>query len=196
MSKESLGTPGSSGSPLIFENGWCNWASHHPSPFYNDRPKGESGQVSLLVVHNISLPQGQFGTEFIDKLFLGHIKGDEHPDFESLVGLEVSSHFLIRRDGQLIQYVSCEDRAWHAGVSQWSGKENCNDFSIGVELEGSDDEAFEAVQYEVLSRLTSQLQAAYSITDIVGHSDIAPGRKTDPGECFDWAAYRQLLSKL
>jgi len=142
------------------------------------------------VIHNISLPPGEFGGPWIDDLFMGRLDPAAHPYFREIAGLRVSAHFLIRRDGSLIQYVPTDKRAWHAGVSSWNGCERCNDLSIGVELEGADDVPFAEPQYETLARLTRDLQARYGILDLAGHSDIAPGRKTDPGPWFDWARFR------
>lgn len=159
-----------------------------PSPHFDDRPPGE--RVSLLVIHNISLPPGEFGGPYIDQLFMGTLHPGAHPYFAGLAGLRVSAHFLIRRDGELVQYVPVEKRAWHAGESSWKGRARCNDFSIGVELEGADDVPFAEPQYEALARLTNELQARFGKLDIAGHSDIAPGRKTDPGLWFDWERYR------
>ena len=161
------------------------------SPHCDERPPGT--QISLLVIHNISLPPGEFGGPWIDDLFMGRLDPAAHPYFADLAALKVSAHYLIRRDGSLIQYVPDELRAWHAGVSSWKGRERCNDFSIGVELEGTDDVPYDAVQYTVLARLTRALRLRYSIVDIVGHSEIAQGRKTDPGPAFDWARYRRLV---
>ncbi len=153
--------------------------------------------MELLVVHAISLPPGQFGGPWIDDLFLGRLDAGQHPFFAEIAGLEVSAHFLIRRDGTLVQYVSTEARAWHAGRSCWQGRERCNDFSVGVELEGCDDQPFEAIQYRQLARLARLLMRHYPIAReaIVGHADIAPGRKTDPGPCFDWPHLRTLVSE-
>ena len=161
------------------------------SPNQDERPQGTV--VSLLVVHNISLPPGEFGGTGVVDLFLNRLDPDAHPFYCGLRGLEVSSHFFIRRDGALIQFVPCERRAWHAGVSRWRGRERCNDFSIGIELEGSDDLAFSEPQYAELARLTRDLYTRYPLQDIAGHADIAPGRKTDPGPCFDWTRYRALI---
>ena len=163
-----------------------------PSPNCDARPDGTP--PCLLVVHNISLPPYEFGGDGVIDLFCNRLDPRAHPFYAGLAGVEVSSHFLIRRDGQLIQFVPCGLRAWHAGASSWNGRQRCNDFSIGLELEGSDFVPFRDVQYEQLAQLTRELQAAYPIEDIVGHSDIAPGRKTDPGPFFDWARYRSLIS--
>jgi AmpD protein len=148
------------------------------------------------VIHNISLPAGQFGAPFIDQLFQGCLDVAADPSFCELEGLQVSAHFLIRRDGELVQYVSCDDRAWHAGVSDYRGRSGCNDFAVGIELEGTDLVAYTDAQYAQLRQLTLALFEAYpmlSVDAIVGHCDIAPGRKTDPGESFDWSRYRQSL---
>jgi len=145
-----------------------------------------------VVVHGISLPPGEFSGDAIMHLFTNTLDPRAHPYFESIGGLRVSSHFLIRRDGELLQFVSCNERAWHAGASSWKGREHCNDFSIGVELEGTDDLPYAAAQYTMLARLLRALRRVYPIVDVVGHSDIAPGRKTDPGAAFDWARLARL----
>jgi len=161
------------------------------SPNYNDRPEG--CEIDLLVIHGISLPAGEFGGEWVDRLFLNQIKGDEHPGFVDLIGVTVSSHLFIRRSGEIIQYVPFNKRAWHAGVSQFDGRDNCNDFSIGIELEGTDDVAYENEQYTALIEVAISLLKAYPISEqrIVGHIDIAPGRKTDPGHVFNWPMFRE-----
>jgi AmpD protein len=142
--------------------------------------------VSLIVVHAISLPPSRFGSDDIIRLFTNSLDPVAHPYFEQISALRVSAHFLIRRNGELIQFVSCEQRAWHAGFSSWQGRERCNDFSIGIELEGCDELPFEEVQYARLIELSEVLRARYPISALVGHCDIAPGRKSDPGPCFDW----------
>lgn len=149
--------------------------------------------VTLLVVHNVSLPPGRFSGSAIEELFLNRLDPAAHPYFAGIAGIKVSAHFFVRRRGELLQFVPCGKRAWHAGVSAWQGRKRCNDFSIGVELEGADDVPFTAAQYATLTRLTRALRAAYPIHDLAGHSDIAPGRKTDPGPCFDWGRYRAML---
>ena len=158
-------------------------ASQIASPNFDPRPANE---ISLIVIHNISLPPSQYGGAGIIELFTNCLDPNEHPYYAEIYTRKVSSHFLIRRDGELMQFVSCLQRAWHAGASQWQGRERCNDFSVGVELEGSDYEAFEAIQYRTLQQLITCLKKSYPIQAIVGHSDIAPGRKTDPGPYFDW----------
>ena len=175
-------------------SGWCSGIAHCPSPNFNQRPQAE---VSLLVLHNISLPPGQFGTGKVQAFFQNHLDSHEHPYFASIKHLQVSAHFLIERSGALYQFVSCNERAWHAGVSSFAGRDNCNDFSLGIELEGTDELPFTDAQYQVLLTLTQQIQAAYpAITAerICGHSDIAPGRKTDPGPAFDWARLHRGLA--
>ena len=174
-------------------SGWCEGVHRCPSPNFNERPDGE---ISLLVIHNISLPPGQFATGKVQAFFQNRLDVTEHPYFESIKALRVSAHFLIERDGQITQFVSCLDRAWHAGISSFEGREACNDFSLGIELEGTDDQPFTDAQYQALIALTRQLQQHYpQITPprICGHSDVAPGRKTDPGPCFDWARFRREL---
>ena len=166
-------------------------ACYRPSPNFDDRPADAA--VELLVIHNISLPQGEFGGDAVIDLFLNRLDPQAHPYYEGIAALRVSSHFLIRRDGALLQFVPCAKRAWHAGQSQWCGRERCNDFSVGIELEGTDDVPFEDAQYVRLAAFARALAARYPGIDSAGHSDIAPGRKTDPGPCFDWARYRELL---
>lgn len=163
-----------------------------PSPNCDDRPPGTG--ITLLVVHNISLPPGRFGGHAIAQLFTNRLDPSTHPYFATIAQLRVSAHFVIGRDGALTQFVSCARRAWHAGASSWRGRLHCNDFSIGVELEGTDEIAYEAEQYRVLARLTRALCRRYPIADFAGHSDIASGRKTDPGPVFDWARFRRLVT--
>lgn len=175
----------------INEAGFADGAQVIASPNFDDRPTTDTNSekkigISLIVIHNISLPPGQYGGKGIIELFTNQLNPDEHPYYAEIHTRKVSAHFLIRRNGALIQFVSCLNRAWHAGVSNWQGRERCNDFSVGVELEGSDFEAFEPAQYQTLNNLISGITKAYPIQSIVGHSDIAPGRKTDPGPYFDW----------
>jgi AmpD protein len=165
-------------------DGWIRAARRIDSPNVDDRPAGEA--ISLVVVHAISLPPAQFGSDDIVRLFTNTLDPEAHPYFSRISALRVSTHFLIRRDGGLIQFVSCLRRAWHAGESSWNGRERCNDFSIGIELEGCDELPFEEAQYLRLVDLIQSLRACYPIVAVAGHSDIAPGRKTDPGQCFDW----------
>lgn len=164
------------------------------SPNHDERP--DSSDISGIVIHNISLPPGEFGATFIDDLFLNQLDCTAHPYFDALRELRVSSHLLIRRSGELVQFVPFHKRAWHAGVSSWQGRERCNDFTIGIELEGCDDQPFEDKQYHQLARIITALCAAYpqlNYERITGHEHIAPGRKTDPGPYFDWDYLRQLL---
>jgi AmpD protein len=163
-------------------------SSHH-----DRRPDGM--RVALLVIHGISLPPGRFGGRAIERLFTGRLDFDEHPYYAQLRGARVSAHFLVRRSGEIVQFVPCDLRAWHAGVSSWGGRERCNDFSIGVELEGTDLRPYGARQYRSLAWLTRAIRARYPIDDVVGHRDIAPGRKTDPGPAFDWNTYRAALAR-
>lgn len=177
----------------VLHKGWLDAAEHRPSPNFNARPSGCA--VDLLVIHNISLPPAQFGGSAIEEFFLNRLDWSSHPYFKTIRGVEVSAHFLLRRDGRIVQFVSCDDRAWHAGQSSFEGRGNCNDFSIGIELEGTDTIPFTDAQYLALAQLTDVLMAAYPglrKDRIVGHSDIAPGRKTDPGPAFDWVRYLEL----
>lgn len=171
--------------------GYVSGIRQMDSPHYNLRPPGSL--PTLLVIHNISLPPKQYEGNYIEDLFLGKLNYQAHPYFDSLRNLRVSSHFLIRRHGELIQFVSCDKSAWHAGVSQFEGQNECNSFSIGIEMEGSDEEPFIEHQYYVLAQLTLLLSKYYPIKNIVGHNDIASERKTDPGPHFDWAYYSDLL---
>lgn len=171
--------------------GWLEPVERCASPNCNERPDAQD--ISLLVIHNISLPPGQFGSGCIREFFCNRLDYSSHSYFAQLVDLQVSAHLLIERDGQLLQFVPFCNRAWHAGESLFEGRSNCNDFSIGIELEGTDDDPYTDSQYESLVAVTCLLMEAYpAITTqrIVGHSDIAPGRKTDPGPAFDWARYR------
>ena len=165
-------------------SGWLDAAAPRPSPHHDQRPTG--GAIDLIVVHAISLPPGRFSGDAIERLFLGTLDCSAHPYFDTLRGLRVSSHFLVRRGGRLLQFVGIHDRAWHAGVSSFLGRERCNDFSIGIELEGDDARPFTSSQYRVLARLVGALRQVLPITCIAGHADIAPGRKTDPGPAFEW----------
>ncbi|MDP1614149.1 MAG: 1,6-anhydro-N-acetylmuramyl-L-alanine amidase AmpD [Sulfuritalea sp.] len=171
---------------------WWPRARRIPSPNFDERPQG--ALIELIVIHAISLPPDEFGSQGIIQLFTNQLDPQEHPYFREIQDLRVSAHFLVRRDGELIQFVPCARRAWHAGVSIWQGRENCNDFSIGIELEGCDRLPFEDAQYRALNRLLTQLRRRYPIDAVVGHSDIAPGRKTDPGPCFDWRRVRRVGS--
>ena len=175
-------------------NGQLIGARQVPSPNYNQRP--ENTEIQLIVIHNISLPPSQFGGGYIEQFFKNQLDWSLHPYFQTIEGMQVSTHLLILRTGEVLQFVNFNDRAWHAGRSTYLSKVECNDYSIGIELEGSDDTDFEAIQYQVLVDVVATLQTAYPKTDhhIAGHSDIAPGRKTDPGPHFQWQEFRQQLS--
>ena len=172
-------------------DGWLSAARKRPSPNYNARPAGQTRE--LIVIHNISLPAGEFGTGHAEALLCNELDCAIHPSFTDLQGLEVSAHLFIDREGAVVQLVGFDDRAWHAGVSEYCGRENCNDFSIGIELEGTDDLAYTDAQYQALAEVVPVIQQHYAISSsaITGHSDIAPGRKTDPGPAFDWSRLRK-----
>ena len=174
----------------MLSTGWISNVNMRPSPHFNERPEGE--EISLIVIHNISLPAGHFGTGFVNALFMGNLNIGADPSFADLEGLRVSSHFFIDRQGFLFQYVSCLKRAWHAGVSFFEGREGCNDFSIGIELEGTDNVPYTPGQYQKLAELTDLLAESYPIRAVTGHSNIAPLRKTDPGPSFDWLRFERL----
>lgn len=176
----------------IDTSGWFTGVRKLASPNHDCRPPGV--KIDLLVIHNISLPPEQFSGSGILNFFTNRLDTDAHPYYAQLKGVRVSSHFLIRRDGGIVQFVPCRQRAWHAGVSDWQGRSRCNDFSIGIEMEGSDFVPFTDQQYAALTRLTRRLQRVYPLRSIAGHSDIAPGRKTDPGPCFDWPRYRAQIN--
>jgi len=181
---------------LTITDGWLAKVEHLASPFFT--PRDPTDKISLLVVHNISLPAGNFANSYISDLFLGQLDCSCHASFSDLQGVEVSAHCLIRRDGSIIQYVSFLDKAWHAGISTFKQKQRCNDFSIGIELEGTDDIPYTAEQYQQLTALTLCLQnqfPAIIMDNIVGHCDIAPLRKTDPGPAFDWPYFHQCLTE-
>ncbi|MFT4172400.1 MAG: 1,6-anhydro-N-acetylmuramyl-L-alanine amidase AmpD [Rhodocyclaceae bacterium] len=180
-------------SALMDAHGWWASARHVVSPNCDARPGDES--PSLIVIHAISLPPDQFGGPGIEQLFTNTLDAAEHPYYAGIHTLRVSAHFVIRRDGTLLQFVPTHARAWHAGVSSWQGRERCNDFSIGIELEGCDTLPFHVEQYEALAALVAGLRAQYpTLVDIAGHSDIAPGRKTDPGPFFEWPRFLSLLA--
>ncbi|MCG6932767.1 MAG: 1,6-anhydro-N-acetylmuramyl-L-alanine amidase AmpD [Gallionella sp.] len=170
----------------VDEAGLLSGCEYIPSPNCDDRP---AGAIELLVIHNISLPPGEFGGDAVQRLFTNMLDPAAHPYYGEIAGLRVSAHFFVRRDGHIVQFVPCLQRAWHAGESCWQGALRCNDFSLGIELEGTDEVPYTDVQYDALDRLTRALRAAYPIRGIAGHSDIAPLRKTDPGASFDWTRY-------
>lgn len=175
----------------LWRDGWYRFAKHTPSPNFGPRPVGAA--IDLVVLHSISLPPGEYGGPEIEALFTNTLDWDTHPYFQQIRGAEVSAHFVIRRDGALLQFVSCDDRAWHAGRSSYQGRENCNDFSIGIELEGLEGHTFEAPQYETLSSLCAAIAQHYTLHLITGHEHIAPERKQDPGAGFDWKLLQHSL---
>ena len=178
------------GADANWQDGWLKRAVRVESPNYGTRPA--NSPVDLIVVHSISLPPGEYGGTFVQQLFTNQLDWDAHPYFQQIRGAEVSAHFYIQRTGQLTQFVSTHQRAWHAGKSQWCGRDNCNDFSIGIELEGLEDHPFETIQYEVLRSLIWDIQRVHPLVqDVVGHSDVAPGRKRDPGDAFNWRFFAE-----
>ncbi|MFA5243546.1 MAG: 1,6-anhydro-N-acetylmuramyl-L-alanine amidase AmpD [Sulfuricella sp.] len=176
----------------IDRSGFLKGVRFIPSPNFDERPPEEP--VTLLVIHNISLPPREYGGDGVIEFFTNRLDPGAHEYYRAIADLKVSSHFFIRRDGEIIQFVSCNLRAWHAGISRWKERERCNDFSIGIELEGSDFDAYEDIQYEKLAELTKALKQAYPIEDITGHHHIAPDRKTDPGPLFAWERYLEAVS--
>ncbi len=174
-------------------DGWCSAGRRVESANHDERPPG--AQISLLVVHSISLPPGQYGGDSIERLFTNRLDAAAHPYFRHIAALRVSAHFLVRRDGELVQFVPVWRRAWHAGASSWRGRPRCNDFSLGVELEGSDRAPFAAAQYRSLARVVKALRALLPLRYVAAHSDIAPGRKTEPGRGFDGPRFLVLLSR-
>ena len=189
-----MNTPSTSSvtvSKTTWESGWLCGVQQLPSPNFGQRPAGTP--IDLVVLHSISLPPGEYGTGCVQQLFTNQLDWDAHPYFQGIRGLEVSSHFFITREGDIWQFVSCDDRAWHAGKSEWCGRNNCNDFSIGIELEGLEGQSFEHVQYQSLSALCQELMMHYPIAHIAGHEHIAPGRKQDPGAGFDWTRLQASL---
>jgi AmpD protein len=175
-----------------WRGGWLRRARRLPSPNFGPRPAATP--IDLVVLHSISLPPGEYGSAAIEQLFTNKLDWSAHPYFEKIRGLTVSAHFVIRRDGGLLQFVSCDERAWHAGISQWQGRADCNDFSIGIELEGLEGEPFESEQYRELAALLESLRRRYPIGAVAGHEHVAPGRKNDPGAGFDWARLRGLAT--
>ena len=178
------------------KTGWISGVQHCFSPNYDDRP--ENTEIDLLVIHGISLPPGQYGGDYIDQLFTNVLNPEEHPYFQDISDLRVSTHLLIRRTGEVVQYVPLSKRAWHAGVSEFQGRNCCNDFSIGIELEGCDGIPYEEAQYLSLQQLTELVMEHWpgiSKDRLVGHCDIAPGRKTDPGIAFDWNKYGNSIKR-
>ena len=176
----------------VWREGWLDGARRCESPNFGPRPEGMA--IDLALIHSISLPPGEYGGDAIERLFTNRLDWDAHAYFQQIRGLEVSAHFLVRRDGELVQFVSCDARAWHAGASVWHGRSECNDFSIGIELEGLEGERFDASQYVALAALIDALEARYPIAAVVGHEHVAPGRKNDPGPGFDWVRLRSMVS--
>lgn len=175
----------------IWHKGWYRFAHHLPSPNFGKRPADTP--IDMVVLHSISLPPQQYGTGCVQHFFCNQLDHNAHPYFQTLVGVQVSAHFFIERGGGLWQFVSCDDRAWHAGASHWKGRDNCNDFSIGIELEGCDSQPFAFAQYETLEALLPAIVQHYPVSNWAGHSDIAPQRKTDPGKHFEWERIGRLL---
>lgn len=175
----------------LWRDGWYQFAGRLPSPNYGPRPAG--ARTDLIVLHSISLPPGQYGGDEVQRLFTNQLDWNRHPYFKTIEGMEVSAHFYIRRDGELLQFVSANDRAWHAGASCYRGRSNCNDDSIGIELEGVEGGPFEERQYETLASVCAALLQHYPIAHIAGHEHVAPGRKGDPGSGFDWPRLQNTL---
>lgn len=186
-----MNPPDSQPNNPLWVDGWYRFAGHQPSPNFGPRPA--QTRLSLIVLHSISLPPGQYGGDEVQRLFTNQLDWEQHPYFKSIEGLEVSAHFFIRRQGELQQFVSIHDRAWHAGTSSYRGRSNCNDYSIGIELEGIEGGLFEDSQYETLTGLCAAILQHQPITNIVGHQHVAPGRKADPGSGFDWALLQRSL---
>ena len=175
----------------VWSEGWWAHARWRPSPNFGPRPAG--AELTLAVVHAISLPPGVYRGDAVERLFTNRLDWDAHPYYQGIRGLEVSAHFFVRRCGRVLQFVSCEQRAWHAGRSAWRGRENCNDWSVGIELEGLEGQPFEPAQYRQLARLLRALSRRHPLNEVVGHEDVAPGRKADPGPGFSWAVLRRAL---
>lgn len=176
----------------LWDGGWYRFAHRVDSPNFNARPPGST--IDLIVVHSISLPPGVYGGDEVRRLFTNTLDWDAHPYFRQIRGMQVSAHFFIRRDGALLQFVSCDDRAWHAGRSAWRGRTECNDDSVGIELEGLEGGSFEPAQYEALAAVCAALAQRYPIRHVAGHEHIAPGRKNDPGAGFEWALLQRELA--
>jgi AmpD protein len=175
----------------LWHGGWWRGARRVESPNHGPRPADTD--ITLALIHSISLPPGEYGGDGVERLFTNRLDWNEHPYYQRIRGLQVSSHFFIRRDGELLQFVSCDERAWHAGPSSWQGRDNCNDYSIGIELEGLEGETFEAAQYAAAARVLHAIAAHYPLRHVAGHEHVAPGRKIDPGPGFDWAAMQSAL---
>jgi N-acetyl-anhydromuramoyl-L-alanine amidase len=168
----------------VWNQGWWRHARRVRSPNFGARP--DATQITLAIVHSISLPPGEYGSDDVERFFTNRLDASAHPYFEQISAQLVSAHFFIRRDGEVVQFVSCDQRAWHAGASQWRGRDNCNDWSIGIELEGLEGERFERAQYRTLIRLLHALRVRYPLAEVIGHEHVAPSRKADPGARFEW----------
>ena len=179
---------------VAWRAGWLSGVRRCASPNFGPRPTGST--VDLVVVHSISLPPGEYGGDAIERLFTNRLDWNAHSYYQQIRGAQVSAHFVIRRDGELVQFVSCDARAWHAGRSVWQGRTECNDFSVGIELEGLEGDRFEAVQYRALADLITALSRRYPIAAVAGHEHVAPGRKNDPGAGFDWPLLRSMLDRV
>ena len=175
----------------VWAGGWLGRARACPSPNFGPRPPGTV--IDLVLIHSISLPPGEYGGDAIEQLFMNRLDWDAHPYYDQIRGLEVSAHFVVGRDGALLQFVSCDQRAWHAGASEWRGRPGCNDYAIGIELEGLEGARFDAVQYRVLAALVRDIARRYPVTSVAGHEHVAPGRKQDPGPGFDWLWLMSML---
>lgn len=186
---DAVAATGDTGPGGWLAGGWLAAACRRPSPNFGPRPP--QARVTLALIHSISLPPGVYGGDAIERLFMNRLDWDEHPYFRTIRGLEVSAHFLVRRDGALLQFVGCDERAWHAGRSCWRGREGCNDYAVGIELEGLEGELFEDAQYLALATLLERLKTRYPLEGVAGHEHVAPGRKHDPGPGFDWPRLQQ-----
>lgn len=189
---EVRGASSPGGADALWQDGWYRFARALPSP--NQGPRPEGARIDLVVIHSISLPPGEFGNGNVQRLFTNALDWEAHPYFQGIRGLKVSAHFFITREGALWQFVGCNERAWHAGESSYRGRGQCNDDSIGIELEGLEGHTFEAAQYETLSGLCAAVVQAYPVAHVAGHEHIAPGRKQDPGAGFDWPLFQQSLA--
>lgn len=196
MQERAEGDDGPEPGAPEWEQGWWGGAQAVRSPNFGPRPAGPAGIVDLVVLHSISLPPGVYEGDAVERLFTNTLDCGAHPYYADLRGLQVSAHFFIRRSGDVLQFVSIDDRAWHAGASHWRGRDNCNDYSVGIELEGLEGDCFEARQYSALERLIRALAARYPLTDIAGHEHIAPERKHDPGPGFEWSQLKNVIREL
>ena len=187
-----MSAPETGPASALWQAGWYGYARRLPSPNFGPRPAG--ARIDLIVVHSISLPPGEYGGQEVQQLFTTTLDWNAHPYFTQIEGVQVSSHFYIRRNGELWQFVACDQRAWHAGQSRYRGRDNCNDDSVGIELEGLEGDAFEPAQYETLADLCAAIAQHYPVEHIAGHEHIAPGRKHDPGAGFEWKALRNALA--